>query len=155
MNIPANDAFTLNSRSHRRRSITRSPPPKFSFFSPSPAQPRQGTQMSLRHRPVANGSTLPSDVSSNGEARELVQKKAKANKVDNVQKRHASPPIDWEVPRKLLHSSIGTLKPSQSIIPIFMLAMRRLCRHPSVYNSHSGVKSRHRSLSGLHRNHNR
>lgn len=108
MNIPANDAFSLNDRSHRRRSnsINRSPPPpsKISFFTASPEKQRtRGTSMSLKHRTTANGaashSTALVNGTGNGDARELDDETAKGHPV--------SPPIDWEIPRKVFHSSIG------------------------------------------------
>lgn len=110
MNIPANDAFSLNSRSHRRRSVTRSPPPKIAFFSPPPVQPRHGARkhsMTLRHRPHSNGSVSHVDGYINGDARHALQEKAAVRRDDETVKGHTSQKIDWEIPRKALHSSIG------------------------------------------------
>ncbi|KAL5520671.1 DGK1 [Sanghuangporus sanghuang] len=117
MNVPANDAISLNSRSHRRRSITRSPPAKISFFATSSAQQqRHGARkhpMSLRRRPASNSSASISGFSANGVAHDLSEEKPKPTvpvKRDGTKPNgHASPPIDWEIPRKLLHSSIGFL----------------------------------------------
>ncbi|EJD02061.1 uncharacterized protein FOMMEDRAFT_124258 [Fomitiporia mediterranea MF3/22] len=117
MNIPANDAFSLNSRSHRRRSVTRSPPPKIAFFSSPPVQPRHGARkhsMTLRHRPHSNGSVSHVDGYTNGDARHALQEKAAVRRDDETVKGHTSQKIDWEIPRKALHSSIGFF-----VIPLY------------------------------------
>ncbi|ETW77212.1 hypothetical protein HETIRDRAFT_446249 [Heterobasidion irregulare TC 32-1] len=130
MTLPANDAFSLalahssdssSSHSHsvpRRRSLTRSPSPKITFSAPSgqvrrriPKRSASGNlstgapdggarleeveeMQEVERGLLGNGTLKPSD--------EDVKMKQSARK-ENADK------VDWEIPRKALHSSIGFL----------------------------------------------
>ncbi|KAH8112233.1 hypothetical protein DFH11DRAFT_1608669 [Phellopilus nigrolimitatus] len=125
IDIPANDAFSLNSHSHRRasrhtfhRSQTHSPPPKVSFFAsstvplPNPVEKEsangmQGVSMSLRHRSL-NGKPSSPVVSINRERGH--------QGLNDDDRAKESRKIDWEIPRKVLHSSIGFL-----VVPLYTL----------------------------------
>ena len=69
--------------------------------------------MTLRHRPHSNGSASHLDGYTNGDARHALQEKTAVRRDDETLKGHTSQKIDWEIPRKVLHSSIGehALKP--------------------------------------------
>lgn len=120
MTIPANDAFTLTShsdstpsiRSSRSRSLTRSPSPKIAFSTPQHVPNGEPKRRTSRRQRKSNGfvsesvkladvdEALERTLNSNGYANGSVHQ----NKT-----RQASPAkkIDWEIPRKVLHSSIG------------------------------------------------
>lgn len=89
MTLPANDAFSLGlAHDQPRRSRTPSSP-KIVFSPGMPARRKhtrntsaQSKRTSTRTAPTPNGAAPPNGV-------------------------HKPSPIDWEVPRKALHSSIG------------------------------------------------
>lgn len=119
MTIPANDALTLAMahndsarRSSRSRSLTRSPSPKISFAS-LPQRP------SVRQR-KSKGSNVSHEntLAQVDEADDVFVEKVLVNGAGNG---HAKEPtedskgtssrpkkVDWEIPRKTLHSSIGS-----------------------------------------------
>ncbi|KAF8512735.1 hypothetical protein BU17DRAFT_53876 [Hysterangium stoloniferum] len=106
---PANDAFTLNNRysySHSRRS------PRPATRSPSPTTmslgklTRRNTKQQVSHN-AANGSVLHDigeDATSGGDARQ-----------GGNERSHDVKKIDLEIPRKLLHSSIGFI-----VVPLYL-----------------------------------
>ncbi|KIJ33522.1 hypothetical protein M422DRAFT_783113 [Sphaerobolus stellatus SS14] len=101
---PANDAFTLNTRysyTHSpRRSSTRSPSPTTTALG---KLTRRNTSNPRRLSHGANGTTT-STTTQLQDIGEDVTREA------DVGRRSRSPEvkkIDWEIPRKLLHSSIG------------------------------------------------
>lgn len=123
--LPANDAFTLNSRTHRHRSSSqssqtsynsqtthynsRSPPPKISHifdFGEKKNTNTNSMNSTIRQRrssiSKANTDTdkeLTDQQNGNGEI--VANGHSIKEKVKEVKK------IDWEIPRKILHSSIG------------------------------------------------
>jgi hypothetical protein len=122
MTIPPNDAFTLTShsdstpslRSSRSRSLTRSPSPKIAFTtSQHVANNDIKRRPSRRHRKSSSFVSEPAKLANVDEALERVlngnghangiarQDKTIVPAIVQVKK------IDWEIPRKALHSSIG------------------------------------------------
>jgi hypothetical protein len=128
MSIP--DAFSLNSRSHRRRSITRSPPPSslsllahhaHATTTATATQPNEpinfikedteplDTSMSLRNSKQNQHQSNGNGV-ANGDAKVLRSRHVNGV-VDGAEGKPARPQtIDWEVPRKVFHSSIGVFR---------------------------------------------
>lgn len=123
MTLPANDAFTLGlahdetRRPHqsRSRSLPRSPSPKISF-SPSKstvtATPTSRVERGLARR--ANKQTSTNRQGAVGHGPHNPTPKPPLQEIE--EKREDSPipspptpiqKVDWEIPRKLLHSSIG------------------------------------------------
>jgi len=131
MTLPANDAFTLGlahddtrRRPHqsRSRSLPRSPSPKISFSSTKPtitathtSRVERGLARRASKRASPNqhkdGSGAVDDVLSNS-----VPKAANPPLQGIEEKREDSPvpspvtpiqKVDWEIPRKIIHSSIG------------------------------------------------
>lgn len=131
MTLPANDAFTLGlahdeTRKSRSRSLPRSPSPKISF--PSSKSTITATHTSRVERGLArragkptlsNRHTNGSVVVGDGLHKSLT--KTPQPSLQEIEERREdsptpSPPIpiqkvDWEIPRKLLHSSIGATTP--------------------------------------------
>ena len=136
MSIPPNDAFSLNAHnhthSHRPKALSRSPPPSYSFLphtshSSSPQQSFSGSLkkgeahkthvMSLRQRKpsaskAVNGSAIGNGVMNGSAHHEPLHdeqtREANGNGHAVVEKlKTVKPPIDWEIPRKVFHSSIG------------------------------------------------
>ncbi|KAI0311654.1 hypothetical protein OF83DRAFT_1177364 [Amylostereum chailletii] len=121
MTIPANDAFTLamahsdaSRRSSRSRSLTRSPSPKISFAS---SQQNGIPRPAVRQR-KSKGSTTQVQKSTVTEVDEtddaLAVESALTNGMPNGRavagaKETEKKKVDWEIPRKTLHSSIGFL----------------------------------------------
>jgi len=126
-----NDALTHLQRSHRhsynsntvttssfRRRLTRSPSPAFSFdsqrgrksYSPACSYSSDSDSSSVQMSKRRHATTKPS---TNGHANgipHVPEEEATDELIPNDAKDH--PPktkIDWEIPRKLLHSSIGFL----------------------------------------------
>jgi len=109
---PANDAFTLNNRysySHSRRS------PRLATRSPSPTTmslgklTRRNTKQQISHN-VPNGGLLHDigeDATSEGDVRQGGDERRSRS--------HDMKKIDLEIPRKLLHSSIGFI-----VIPLYL-----------------------------------
>ena len=112
MTAPVPDAFSAMNhdapvrRSSRSssRSLTRSPSPKISFATPAHVHPvptrptirqRKSKTTSVPEPTVAEVSDEADEPVSNGHVATVVEVKAEAR------------PIDWEIPRKILHSSIG------------------------------------------------
>jgi len=132
MTLPANDAFTLGlahddtRRPHqsRSRSLPRSPSPKISFSSSKSTvtathtsrverglarrASRRPSSSQLKDGPGSVGDVLPNSLSRAAQRplHEIEEKREDSPT--------PSPPtpiqkVDWEIPRKLLHSSIGFL----------------------------------------------
>lgn len=137
MNIPAADAFSLSPHSHSsrhrrrvpsismpgtRRSSTRSPSPQVVFPSPSPlAENQKNAAKGLRHVPAntlllgrvssqaTNGHARLQDVAEDG-INNILEGSLDTNKHGengDIIRDKETRKIDWEIPRKLLHSSIG------------------------------------------------
>lgn len=123
MNIPAADAFSLNSHAHShssspgrhsslsmstRRALTRSPSPSVLFASSLPGS--ETSKVTRRSK-----ATAPSNGSANGghgtnSHLHDVGEDVNGETEPNASEEAAIPEkkkIDWEIPRKLLHSSIG------------------------------------------------
>lgn len=114
-----------HSHSYKRRSSrppTRSPSPFMTSPSPQP-QPQPAEPQAVRKRPLparqaslgpqpqpnGNGHAATNGHATNGHA--LLSKIGEVHDDDDAARERASPPatkkIDWEIPRKTLHSSIG------------------------------------------------
>ncbi|KAI0040603.1 hypothetical protein FA95DRAFT_852551 [Auriscalpium vulgare] len=125
MTIPANDAFTLAlahdspvRRPSRSRSITRSPSPKIAFTTPPPPpladmKRRSGARHRKQKSSVSNGAPT-----ANGTLAQVDENDALERPRSQPTNGHARPAdaavkavkkVDWEIPRKALHSSIGFL----------------------------------------------
>lgn len=149
MNIPAADAFSLNSHSHShsssslsmstRRALTRSPSPSVLFASSLP-----GSESSKATR--RSKSTAPASGIANGghgknsqlhDVGEDVNGETEPNASEEVDKKGIIPEkkkIDWEIPRKLLHSSIGaSCSHFGASGTVQLTVMYRLPRHSSVH----------------------
>ncbi|KAH9064586.1 hypothetical protein EDB87DRAFT_1598203 [Lactarius vividus] len=120
MTIPANDAFTLAShsdsapslRSSRSRSLTRSPSPKIAFPTPQHVPNGDLKRRPSRRQRKSNGFVAESVKLADVD--EVLERTLNANGYSNGsahpnKTRQISPAkkIDWEIPRKVLHSSIG------------------------------------------------
>ncbi|KAI9438265.1 hypothetical protein H4582DRAFT_2111682 [Lactarius indigo] len=121
MTIPANDAFTLAShsdsapslRSSRSRSLTRSPSPKIAFPTPQHVPNGDLKRRPSRRQRKSNGFVAESVKLADVD--EVLERTLNANGYSNGSAhqnkitRQALPAkkIDWEIPRKVLHSSIG------------------------------------------------
>jgi hypothetical protein len=168
MTLPANDAFTLGlahddtrRRPHqsRSRSLPRSPSPKISFSSSKPTMTATHTsrvERGLARRASKHTSSNQHKDGSGGtgDTPNSLTKPAQPPLQEIEEKREDSPtpspatPIqkmDWEVPRKLLHSSIGasiivshshprlTHTPSRisHFVPVLFKRIAQTCRcHP-------------------------
>jgi hypothetical protein len=117
MSLAANDAFSLGlAHNGPRRRSTRSSSPKISaaaLFAPSP----QGKgRQNIRRRMIRRLSNLqPVSVDAtdeiqehNGDLRHIIQKDSIRPATPHTHKK-SPPTVDWEIPRKTLHSSIGVL----------------------------------------------
>ena len=122
MTIPATDAFTLAShsdstpslRSSRSRSLTRSPSPKIAFPAPQHLPNGEQKRRPSRRQRKSNGfvtepvkladvdEALERTLNANGYANGITHQNRTARQTSPAKK------IDWEIPRKVLHSSIGT-----------------------------------------------
>ena len=121
MAIPPNDAFTLASHSDstpslrpsRSRSLTRSPSPKISFTSSQHAANGDTKRRpSRRQRKTSGFVSDPVKLANVDEALErALNSNGHANGIAAHDKATAptaqAKKIDWEIPRKVLHSSIG------------------------------------------------
>lgn len=121
MTIPPNDAFTLAShsdstpslRSSRSRSLTRSPSPKISFTPSQHAASGDTKRRPSRRQRKSNG--FVSDSVKLADVDEALERALNGNGHPNGVAAHHKPiassaqaqKIDWEIPRKALHSSIG------------------------------------------------
>ena len=121
--LPANDAFTLNSRTHRHRSPSQSSQSPFNSQSRSPPPPSTISQFfefgekkntnantmnpGIRQRKLSVSSKTSADRESaskqNGNGEVI------ANGHSLKERSKTAKKIDWEIPRKILHSSIGML----------------------------------------------
>jgi diacylglycerol kinase (CTP) len=121
MTIPPNDAFTLAShsdstpslRSSRSRSLTRSPSPKIAFTTSQHVANNDIKRRPGRRQRKSNGfvsesvkladvdEALERALNGNGHANGIAQQMKTTAPTAQVKK------IDWEIPRKVLHSSIG------------------------------------------------
>jgi len=123
MTSPPNDAFTLTShsdstpslRSSRSRSLTRSPSPKIAFTTTQHVSNPDPKLRPSRRQRKSNG--FVSDSKKLADVDEALERALHANGHTNGiphQDETMSPTektkkIDWEIPRKVLHSSIGFL----------------------------------------------
>jgi diacylglycerol kinase (CTP) len=121
MTIPPNDAFTLAShsdstpslRSSRSRSLTRSPSPKIAFTTSQHVANNDIKRRSGRRQRKSNGfvsesakladvdEALERALNGNGHPNGIAHQIKTTAPTTHVKK------IDWEIPRKVLHSSIG------------------------------------------------
>jgi diacylglycerol kinase (CTP) len=121
MTIPPNDAFTLAShsdsspslRTSRSRSLTRSPSPKISFTPSQHAANGDTKRRPSRRQRKSSGfvsdsvkladvdEALERALNGNGHPNGIVAHHKAITQTAQVKK------IDWEIPRKALHSSIG------------------------------------------------
>jgi diacylglycerol kinase (CTP) len=128
MTIPPNDAFTLTShsdttpslRSSRSRSLTRSPSPKIAFMPSQHVTNNDVKRRSSRRQRKSSGfvseSAKLADVdealeralngNGNGHANGIIHHVKTIAPTAQVKK------IDWEIPRKVLHSSMGMSRDS-------------------------------------------
>jgi diacylglycerol kinase (CTP) len=127
MTIPPNDAFTLTShsdstpslRSSRSRSLTRSPSPKIAFTTSQHAV-SNGDSKRRRSRRQRKSSGFVSDSVKLADVDEALERalngNGHANGISHPDKTIAptaqAKKIDWEIPRKALHSSIGMSRDS-------------------------------------------
>jgi diacylglycerol kinase (CTP) len=127
MTIPPNDAFTLTShsdstpslRSSRSRSLTRSPSPKIAFTTSQHAV-ANGDSKRRRSRRQRKSSGFVSDSVKLADVDEALERalngNGHANGISHPDKTIAptaqAKKIDWEIPRKALHSSIGMSRDS-------------------------------------------
>jgi diacylglycerol kinase (CTP) len=141
MTIPPNDAFTLASHSDstpslrpsRSRSLTRSPSPKIAFTTSQHAPSGESKRRTARRQRKSSGivsdsgkladvdEALERALGNNGHANGVVHQDNTTAPTTRAKK------IDWEIPRKLLHSSIGKSCDSRGIAaaptpPVFWLA---------------------------------
>jgi hypothetical protein len=146
MTLPANDAFTLGlahdetRRPHqsRSRSLPRSPSPKISFSSSKSTVTATHTsrvERGLARRASKHTSSNRHKDGSGALADGLHNSFTKAVQppLQEIEEKREdsptpSPPnpiqkVDWEIPRKLLHSSIG-------ITPVISPSLSRLTRSP-------------------------
>jgi len=131
MTLPANDAFTLGlahddtrrPQQSRSRSLPRSPSPKISFSSSKSTISATHTSRVERGlaRRASKQTTSNQHKDGSGAVGDVLQKsqtKAAQTPLQEIEEKREdsptpSPPIqiqkvDWEIPRKMLHSSIGT-----------------------------------------------
>ena len=122
MTIPPNDAFTLTShsdstpslRSSRSRSLTRSPSPKIAFTTSQHAA-SNGDPKRRPSRRQRKSSGFVSDAVKLADVDEALERalnnNGHANGIAHFDKKIAptaqAKKIDWEIPRKVFHSSIG------------------------------------------------
>lgn len=122
MTIPPNDAFTLTSHSDstpslrpsRSRSLTRSPSPKIAFTSSQHAA-SNGDPKRRPGRRQRKPSGFVSDAVKLADVDEALERalnnNGHANGIAHPDKTIVptaqAKKIDWEIPRKVLHSSIG------------------------------------------------
>ena len=126
MTIPPNDAFTLTShsdstpslRSSRSRSLTRSPSPKIAFTTSQHAASGDSKRRPSRRQRKSNGfvsdsvkladvdEALERALNGNGHANTIAPRDKAIAPTTQAKK------IDWEIPRKALHSSIGMSRDS-------------------------------------------
>lgn len=116
MTLPANDAFSLSHDSTRPPySLSRRPTsPKIPFVTSHsrPASTFVSPRKTVRpRRSMNNGSADPQHEKHEPPAKprraEASSPARAASKADVAKKVAVPPPIDWEIPRKILHSSIG------------------------------------------------
>jgi diacylglycerol kinase (CTP) len=118
MTIPPNDAFTLASHSEstpslrpsRSRSLTRSPSPKIAFAPSQHASNGDSKRRPSRRQRKSNG--FVSDSVKLADVDEALERALNGNGHATLRDKAISPTarakkIDWEIPRKALHSSIG------------------------------------------------
>jgi len=131
MTLPANDAFTLGlahddtrRRPHqsRSRSLPRSPSPKISFSSSKPTITATHTSRVERGlaRRASKHTTSSQHKDGLGAPGDVLPKsltKAAQTPLQEIEEKREDSPtpspaipiqkVDWEIPRKMLHSSIG------------------------------------------------
>lgn len=136
MALPANDAFSFGltgSHDPTRPAYTlslRSTSPKIPFVSTRARSPPPHSlpRKTLRSpRSMSNGNadgrgphepheTRPHDLVSSRVDTAVLTRKGSKKKVERQPKVPITPPIDWEIPRKTLHSSIGA---RAFVLPVF------------------------------------
>ncbi|TCD69783.1 hypothetical protein EIP91_006319 [Steccherinum ochraceum] len=124
MTLPANDAFTLGLTGNHDSSrpsyplSLRQTSPKIPFVSSSkpssrssPRSPSGSQGKAPSKRSMSNGTADSplKGTSMIGNGKELSESKDVARKANGSAVKKASAPIDWEIPRKTLHSSIGLI----------------------------------------------
>ncbi|EGN91833.1 hypothetical protein SERLA73DRAFT_191940 [Serpula lacrymans var. lacrymans S7.3] len=128
MTLPANDAFSLglaHDQHRRSHSLSRSTSPKVSFssstkstsFSPHNSVQANGMKRNGKRRVssrqnslhLPDGAPILQDASNSDDLRTLVQKDTDIKSSRNTPNggRTIKKHVDWEIPRKILHSSIG------------------------------------------------
>jgi len=131
MTLPANDAFTLGlahddtrrrPQQSRSRSLPRSPSPKISFSSSKPTITATHTSRVERGlaRRASKHTTSSQHKDGSGAAGDVLPKsltKAAQPPLQEIEEKREDSPtpspatqiqkVDWEIPRKMLHSSIG------------------------------------------------
>jgi len=125
MTTPPNDAFTLTShsdstpslRSSRSRSLTRSPSPKIAFTTTQHVSNSDSKRRPSRRQRKSSGfvsdskkladvdEALERALNANGHANGIAHQDETILPTEKVKTKK----IDWEIPRKALHSSIGFL----------------------------------------------
>jgi hypothetical protein len=115
MSLAANDAFSLGLAHNgpRRRSLSRSSSPKIStaalFSQSTQGKGRENIRRRMIRR-LSNLSSIPPEATAelqdhNGDLKAPSRKDVKPPLSSSPKKRPT--PVDWEIPRKTLHSSIG------------------------------------------------
>ena len=114
--LPANDAFTLNSRTHRHRSPSQSSQSPFNSQSRSPPPPSTISQFfEFGEKKNTNANTMNPGIRqrklsvSSKASKQNGNGEVIANGHSLKERSKTTKKIDWEIPRKILHSSIGML----------------------------------------------
>ena len=115
MSLAANDAFSLGLAHNgpRRRSLSRSSSPKIStaalFSQSTQGKGRENIRRRMIRRLSNLSSISPEAIAElqdhNGDLKAPSRKDVKPPLTNSPKKRPT--PVDWEIPRKTLHSSIG------------------------------------------------
>ena len=148
---PANDAFTLNNRysySHSRRS------PRPTTRSPSPTSmsvgigklARRNSSMTVRR--LSHGGSNGSALHDIGEDATRKSEARCHHENDRRTRRKDLERVDWEIPRKSLHSSIGT-DPYYVFSCFLHSATYRFSRHTPLHARVFGPPCYHRALWSL------
>ena len=167
MTLPANDAFSLSHDSTRPPySLSLRPTsPKIPFVTSHTRTPLQTYNIpprkTVRPRRSMNGHAdvraeyeTPQIPTAEEAAREAarvdISCKASATVVAAAEaKSPPTPPIDWEIPRKILHSSIGQFFSSIPGAPLTRVAPYRIFHAVSVPRSWLITRRRHSPRYGL------
>ncbi|KZV67374.1 hypothetical protein PENSPDRAFT_654118 [Peniophora sp. CONT] len=114
MTAPVPDAFSAMNhdapvrRSSRSssRSLTRSPSPKISFATPAHVHPVPTRPTIRQRKSKTTAATEPTVAEVSDEADDASSSSTLVGN-GHVGEKAEAKPIDWEIPRKILHSSIG------------------------------------------------